>query len=487
MSISWREVKASNGIRTLRRYGERTLRKDCELWKRHCSRYLPIHLAGTFWRVSRETRPEEPTQGWKLHISATAPQACDVFEAVAPLLMSRDVRFKAPHELIDIVDLNSGLKHGYSQVGKVITVYPPSPEEAVDLAAILDELTLGFISISVPFDNQYSKGSNVFYRYGRFLDLEMQDPDGGSVPAVRHPSGELVYDDNHVAVPEWIPNPFPVWIDDPDTASPLTTTYRVFQAITQRGKGGTYRAIDTSTSPPRLCVIKQGRRFGEMGWDGQDGYALAAKECKNLIELAKGISEVPTVLGSFESEGNFYVAMEHIEGPSLHRLMMVRKRRFSISQVLDHSIEAARVVEKINRAGWIWNDCKPGNLIVTKSGAFRPVDFENAHRASESASFNWSSRGYSSNTTVGDGFALGAMIYMLLTGRFYDREINVPIRKLRRNVPGELELAVEKLLRQERVSIPSFRKTLESLRRQFKNTAMQGFRTSSDSQISDRP
>ena len=389
-----------------------------------------------------------------------------MFEAVEPFLTSRGIRFKAPASLADLVELNAGLRYGYNQVGKFITVYPDSAEVAVEIAGKLDALTRRFIPLTVPFDNQYREASNVFYRYGRFVELETRI----GAPAIKNASGEFVYDDNRNAVPEWVTNPFPEYeykTTTEEPQSPFATTYLVLEAITQRGKGGTYRAIDIKASSPRLCVVKQGRRHGDMDWSGQDGYALVKNECENMVKLRAVYNDVPAVLDSFECGGDFYFVMEYVDGTSLHELMMVRRRRFAISQIIDYAIEAAKTIENINRAGWVWNDCKPSNLIVTETGELRPIDFENAHPVAESPRFKWSSRGYSRDSVTGDGYGLGAMIYFLLTGRFYDPEATVPIGKLRRGVPKRLTPVVDELLQRQDVRIGSVRKKLESIARQM--------------------
>src|SRR5262245_31764035 len=106
---------STSGIKTRVRLSER--------WRGLCDAYLPIVSADSMWRVSRDTRPEEPTQGWKLHISATVLQACDLFERVAPALAGRDLRFKGPDTLDRLIEVNAGLAFGYPQVGKFLTVY----------------------------------------------------------------------------------------------------------------------------------------------------------------------------------------------------------------------------------------------------------------------------------------------------------------------------------------------------------------------------
>jgi hypothetical protein len=277
-------------------------------WIYLCDKFLPFRIPNSFWRVSRHTRPEEPTQGWKLHISATVLQACDLFERVAPVLAKHELCYKAPDSLDELMLLNSGPVYGYWQVGKFLTLYPSTAAKAVTLAAEFHKLTTEFAPVSIPFDIQYRPNSNVFYRYGGFTNVQFTDENGVTLPAVENLLGELVYDDRLVAVPEWVADPFRLSARKPapQPASPLTTRYRVFEALTQRGKGGTYQAIDVVATPPRLCVVKQGRPHGEIAWNGDSGRDLAQHECRNLVELAKVYSDSPRVCDSFESNGNFY-------------------------------------------------------------------------------------------------------------------------------------------------------------------------------------
>lgn len=425
-------------------------------WERLCERYLPITSRDSIWRFNRMAKPREPSQGWKLHISATILEACDLFEIVAPFLVSENAHFKAPHSLDELSKLNCGLDYGYHQVGKFITVYPSTVKQALRLARRLDELTKKFFPISVPFDEQYAPASSVFYRYGAFSNITATDDKGESFAAITNPSGEYVPDDRRRAVPEWLADPFPN-AGKPSHKSfagtPLGSRYRIFQAVTQRGKGGTYRAVDFSREVPRLCIVKEGRRRGELGWNGQDGYSLVKNEFEVLRSLGAKYDGVPQVFDSFEIHGNFYFAMEYVEGKSLDEIMQPRRRRFAVGQVLSLALEIAAVIEKIHRAGWVWNDCKPANLIFTKNGSLRPVDFEGAYGINQPEIFDWRTKGFSKPPTAdktsaqgADLYALGAVIFFLLTGNFYDADNAQPVGKLRRNVPRSLIEVTEKLL-----------------------------------------
>lgn len=421
-------------------------------WHRLCELYLPVDSPETVWRLSREAFETEPSQGWKLHLSATILEACDLFEKVAPLLTARNIQFKAPNSIEELVKINCGLEYGYWQVGKFITVYPSTLVEAVNLAEQLHDLTQAFTPVSIPFDNQYLPGSSVFYRYGAFKELEMTDEDGEIVSAIRDANGEPVYDNRLQPVPDWITDLFPKSnVECKEIESPLGKTYRVFRAVAQRGKGGTYQALDISENPPRFCIIKEGRKNGELDWSGRDGYKLVKNEFKVLKALNKIYQDVPRVYSFFESGGNAYLAMEFIAGENLFDLMKMRRRRYSIKKILSFAVEIAGIIARIHQIGWVWNDCKPANLIFTRAKSLKPIDFEGSYPINRIDPFEWKTNFFSIPTAnrtsyLNDIYSLGSVVYFLLTGKFYDPKQPVKINELRRNVPEKFRTLTENLL-----------------------------------------
>src|SRR5215203_474002 len=180
-------------------------------WAELCVRYLPLTPPASIWCYSRRELPDDPEQGWKLHLAATVLSAVQVLQAVAPLLSDRRILFKGPRSLSELDELNRGVRYGYSQVGKFLTIYPQTTEEAIQLARELHRLTRGITCPDVPFDLKYREGSCVYYRYGAFKTMEIEDPNGVRVKALRDPQRNLVPDPrDSEAKPEWCTDPFAI-------------------------------------------------------------------------------------------------------------------------------------------------------------------------------------------------------------------------------------------------------------------------------------
>lgn len=425
-------------------------------WFELCSQYLPIAPEGSIWRYSRSADPKTREQGWKLHVSATILNAPHVLQRVAPVLLTHDVQFKAPSSLQHVSQLNSGVHYAYSQIGKVITVYPQSDEQAVELARCLHRLTKRFPAPAVPFDNCFGPKSNVYYRYGAFAAMEVEFK-GDKVRAIKDPKGNLVPDLSLFGepTPEWLQDPFPKRRLTEYSENPLKNSFRVFRALSQRGKGGVYQAVDIRVKPPRLCLLKEGRKLGEVSWDGRDGRWRVQQEERALSVLRDRGVDVPRIYGSFQLGGNYYLVTEYIEGESLHSFLRKQQRRLSIRRVLHLSKQLADFMAQIHRAGWVWRDCKPANLILTKD-KLRSLDFESAYPIDRSDRPTWGTPGFLprirpeqvQRTAFDDDlFALGAVIHLLTTGLMPgDTVSEKDISRRRRGVPAGLSRIIVALL-----------------------------------------
>jgi hypothetical protein len=428
-----------------------------EEWEELCARFLPIEAEGSIWRASRHMLADDPQQGWKLHISATILSANQVLKQIGPFLRGQSILFKAPGSLEELQKLNCGLYYGFSQIGKFITIYPRHPEQALLLAHKLHQLTSKLPAPRVPFDVQFRKRSSVFYRYGGFKEIEIESDDGSKTFAIRDNEGALIPDPREAdrAAPNWVVDPFISRrrAQSQTRSSPLKTTFRAFESLSQRGKGGVYRAVDLSASSPRLCLLKEGRRHGETNWDGRDGFWRVRQEGRVLARLATAGVAVPQVYRSFTVESHYYLVTEYIEGDNLQSLIMARRKKLPVKKALDYAIQAAGLLQKIHAAGWVWRDCKPLNLILDRSNQLRPIDFEGACTIKRPDSSGWGTAGYAAPEYLNESppksrepedlFALGVTFYQLFGGEISATRIRAAtVKKLDRRVP----LAVRKII-----------------------------------------
>ena len=436
-------------------------------WRELLRQHLPLTSKDSIWRFSRDRDENDPDQGWKLHVSATIHSASETLAAVGPFLHSKGAMFKAPVSLYELQKLNSGSLYGYSQVGKFITVYPRNSEEAISFARELHRLTHELPAPVVPFDHRYSSHGCVYYRYGAFKVIDTKNSNEKRSYWMRDPDGNLIPDDRESTdVPVWISNPFEKFDNGSRElrgaeATPLQTTFKAYEAVAQRGRGGVFKAIDLSSGTPRLCILKEGRKHGEVDWDGRDGAWRVLHEGHVLQALNRAGLSVPRFYSSFQVEENSYIVIELIDGTSLNDLLRRRRRRLSIRQVLRYAIGIASLVAKIHQAGWVWRDCKPGNIMITRGGTMKAIDFEGACPIDQPDPAPWGTRRFVppewDHAFVGqsrlpeDLYAMGAIMHLLLTGAAPEETSNRPKRK----VPQDLQKVVDSLLSHDPESRPT--------------------------------
>ncbi len=391
---------------------------------RWLARIKHLPLSDGSWSYSRPLREDDPAQGWKLHLSATVLSAAEVFARAEPILRKHDVLFKVPCRLELLKSLNSGLAD-FSQIGKFLTVFPRSTDEALELARDLHRATRGLSGPLIPFDARYRKESLVFYRYGAFRPWV--DGTAGFI----HPPRGRRYRDKRApkrAIPPWLEDPFQKTAARPPKRRGLfLRDALVFKAKAQRGKGGVYEAIDLSVLPVRRVIIKEGRRHGETNWDGRDGYALVRHEARVLRKLRAAGLPVPRIFREFTQDGHRYLVLERIPGRPLLAEKREQPAKTSWRRAERILEQLAPMLSRLHAAGWTWRDCKPSHIFVHR-GVLHFIDFEGACRSGQTEVLPWGSPNYvpppchgkfsRGAGTLEDDYALGVIAFQFLSGKF---------------------------------------------------------------------
>jgi serine/threonine protein kinase len=209
--------------------------------------------------------------------------------------------------------------------------------------------------------------------------------------------------------------------------------YEIQAPLGAGGMGEVYRARDTRLDrtvaikilPERLSVSPAARvRFD------REARAISALSHPNICHLYD--------IG--QHEGDSYLVMEYLEGETLGERL--RKGALPLEQVFKVGMEICEGLEKAHRSGVVHRDLKPGNIMLTKSGA-KLVDFGLAKApvpilgSSSSQSLATMSQPLTTEGTIvgtiqymapeqvegkeadarSDIFALGAVLYEMTTGK----------------------------------------------------------------------
>jgi hypothetical protein len=363
-------------------------------------------------------------QGWKLHVSATILSAAAVFARAEPILQKKGALFKVPCRLELLKALNSGLAD-FSQIGKFLTIYPRSEDEAVRLARELHRATRGLCGPRIPFDVQYREKSLVYYRYGVFR-RSVDDKSG----FINGAAGRRYRDKRAPgrAVPRWLQDPFQKSSAiNSKRSGLLLRDLLVFKAKAQRGKGGVYEAVDLSVLPARRVIVKEGRRHGETNWDGRDGSALVRHEAQVLRKLRTAGLPVPEIFREFTQNGNRYLVLERMPGRPLLAAKRAQPSRTSWRRAEKILEQLEALLSRMHRTGWTWRDCKPSHLF-SHGGMLQLIDFEGACRIGQTGSLPWGSPDYTPPSSRGkfsrragtleDDYALGVIAFQFGAGKF---------------------------------------------------------------------
>jgi class IV lanthipeptide synthase len=339
--------------------------------------------AGDFWCRVTPAGYSFRAQGWKIHVSATPLSAPVVLTRCATVLIRNGCAFKFAGDLAKVHAL---VERTYSRGGggKFITAYPADDEQFRQIAAELDEVTLGLHGPKILSDRQLRPGSLVHYRYGVGGGRPVLTNDGIFASLLVAPDGSAVPDQRRAwfSPPPWAGSPFPgVTMAQPTTpeAVRLADRFIVRRAVRHANKGGVYMATDATTGTD--VIIKHARRHIGAGLDGTDSRDYLRHEAEMLDAFAP-LRICPHKIALFDQQGDLFLAEELVPGARLQIWAAARGGRLGGCGALPvpATIElAGRLVEvfaKAQSTGFVLRDFNPNNLMVTPDNEFRLIDLE---------------------------------------------------------------------------------------------------------------
>ena len=348
------------------------------------------------WRIIRNSiffhcMPEEKRlqdQGWKIHISAVIQNAPDVLKDVVPILVQEGTAFKF---VLDpsILFLVVGKRWYRGGAGKFLTIYPENPDHFQSLIERLHQATRHHSGPYILSDRRYKESKCVFYRYGGITMHSSLTTKGDRVPFLLSPEGQEVPDLRRptFSMPPWVTDPFP----QPSVAGSKSDglkngRYVVQSSLRFSNSGGLYLALDRDSGT--TVVLKEARPLTNVDDYGRDAVTLLQKEYRILKKLEES-QIAPRPIDLFEEWEHTFLAQEYLEGPTMRQHAVLRNITRSTQPTASYLHEfqegfvdifskMVEILRVLRRHEIVYGDFSPTNVIVSKEGNVRIVDFEAA-------------------------------------------------------------------------------------------------------------
>jgi serine/threonine-protein kinase len=230
-------------------------------------------------------------------------------------------------------------------------------------------------------------------------------------------------------------------LDDGPAEDERVGPHRVIRRIARGGMGDVFLAERDDGQFQRRVALK----FVRIGLAGDESLRRFAIERQILARLAH--PNIASLLDGGVSTRGPYLAMEYVEGTPIDQYC--DEERLSVDRRLELFCEVCDGVQYAHQNLVVHRDLKPGNIYVTREGRVKLLDFGIAKLLAEDpgeeatlATVRWMTPEYASPeqvrgatiTTASDTYALGVLLYRMLTGR---RPYEIG-----RGTPQEMERAI---------------------------------------------
>lgn len=145
--------------------------------------------------------------------------------------------------------------------------------------------------------------------------------------------------------------------------------YEIIEELGRGAMGLVYKALDPTIG--RIVALKT-MRLDVNGLETEDMLRRFKNEAR-----AAGLLNHPnivTIYDAGEHEGIFYIAMEFIEGTTLHAVL-IERRVLPPEEVIEISRQACNGMDYAHSNSIVHRDIKPANIMITPNGTVKIMDF----------------------------------------------------------------------------------------------------------------
>ncbi len=243
--------------------------------------------------------------------------------------------------------------------------------------------------------------------------------------------------------------------------------YKILEKLGEGGMGVVYKAEDTKLD--RIVALKFLPRALTADSSERERFYLEARSASQLMH-----PNVTAIFEINEADGQIYLAMEHVDGKTLSRLMK-EEEPLPVKKALDIAIQMCAGLSSAHEKGIVHRDIKSENILVSSKGEVKITDFglakiKGVSKLTKAGSTLGTAAYMSPEQAQGedvdarsDIFSSGVVMYELLTGKLPFRgehqaailyslvnEDPLPLSRFHENISQELQRIVSKALAKDK-------------------------------------
>ncbi len=225
----------------------------------------------------------------------------------------------------------------------------------------------------------------------------------------------------------------------------LGERYEIEREIGRGGMGVVYLARDKQLD--RKVALKF---LGTLVDNNEEYRQRFVREAKTAAKINH-----PNIVAIYDisaSQGKAYIAMEYIEGTSLHNYIE-KKGKLPAREAINYMAQACAALYSLHSCGIVHRDIKPDNIIIGKGGLIKLMDFGLAkaedNRITKSNIVMGTPCYMSPEQVQGkdvdgrsDIYAMGLVLYEMMTGKCVFRDGDIMARQVN-EMPAKLSELVE--------------------------------------------